>query len=100
MLHDPYSRQAVSKANANSTNKFRGSVQKQAIQLTREAARVMGDGEESKNNILIMIGKIKSYLELRLILMQDIGSDGYTSSLKGALRKLEKRIDALENKSD
>ena len=86
-------RQVASKTNTQTTNRFRNSAQKPAVQLTREVSMVLAESNNAtKDEMLIVLGKVISYIEVRKALMTDIGSDGYTNSLKGYKNKLEERI--------
>lgn len=92
-MYNLMARHEVSKAKTQISNKIRNSVQKQAMKLTREVSVALSKGENTnKDELLVMLGKVISYLEVRKDLMTDIGNDGYINSLKGAKNKLEERI--------
>ena len=89
---NPIISRELSAEKTRTTNLLRSKLQVQARSLLSRCNKAINLESFSKDEILVIKGELKAYSETRKILAPDVGSDGYSNSVKGALVKIDKLL--------
>lgn len=92
LKNDPFVRQESRRACTQQANDIRHQLYRKGQSISGRAHTLLSKEDASRDDLLVSLGEVTAYLEIRQCVAPTVGMDQFTQSLRGTKNKLIEKL--------